>query len=248
MVLSSSEQASRWDKSPDWRHVWDFMERCVVRVNVATLKSVAFGISPTFTKRLDLTSGSSLGFRLRLHNRRDPKPVAIADPGPKKKTCVPQRLCGRTKYLSFGKDKGQGKGKAKGKGKGRYLVRPSHLSLEDRRRRLKELKAKTECRGCGREGHWATDRECAMSSSSSSTENQTRTARMATRQQVTNHANQAGVCFVLNEYSDDLDTSAYMVGQNVPLPTEATEQIPLTPTASAAVDTKNTATFNERRH
>ena len=76
--------------------------------------------------------------------------------------------------------------------------------------------------------------------------NQTRTARMATRQHLTNQANQAGVCFVLNEYSDDPDTSAYMVGQNVPLPTEATEQIPLTPTFSAAVDIKNTATFNDR--
>ena len=59
-------------------------------------------------------------------------------------------------------------------------------------------------------------------------------------------ANQAGVCFVLNKNSDDPDTSTYMVGQNVPLPTETTEQIPLTPTATAAVDTKNTATFNDR--
>ena len=149
-------------------------------------------------------------------------------------------------YLSFGKDKGKGKGKAHGKGKGRYPVRPSHLSLEDRRRRLKELEAKTECRACGRKGHWANDRECAMSSSSSSTQNQTRTARVATRQQHTNQASQAGVCFVLNEYSDDPNTSAYMVGHYVSLPTEATEQIPLTPTASAAFDIKNTATFNDR--
>ena len=44
----------------------------VVRVNVATLKGVAFGISRTITKRLDLTSGFSLGFRLRPHNGRDP--------------------------------------------------------------------------------------------------------------------------------------------------------------------------------
>ena len=43
----------------------------VVRVNVATLNYVAFGISRTNTKRLDLTSGSSLGFLLRPHNRRD---------------------------------------------------------------------------------------------------------------------------------------------------------------------------------
>ena len=84
-----------------------------------------------------------------------------------------------------------------------------------------------------------------MSSSSSSTQNQTRTARMATRQHLTSQANQARVWFVLNEYSDDPDISAYMVGQNVPLATEATEQIPLTPTASAAVDTKNTVNFND---
>ena len=43
-------------------------------------------------------------------------------------------------YLSFGKEKGKGKGKAKSKG--RYPVRPSHLLLEDRRRRLREPKRK----------------------------------------------------------------------------------------------------------
>ena len=48
-------------------------------------------------------------------------------------------------FLSFRKDKGKGKGK----GTDRNPVRPSHLSLEDRRRRLKELRAKTECRVFG---------------------------------------------------------------------------------------------------
>ena len=57
--------------------------------------------------------------------------------------------------------------------------------------------------------------------------------------------NQVRVCFVLNEFSDDPDTSAFRDGQNVPLPTEPTEQIPLTPTASAAFDIKNTATFDD---
>ena len=52
--------------------------------------------------------------------------------------------------------------------------------------------------------------------------------------------------FVLNEFSDDPDTSASLVDQNVPVPTEATEQIPLTPTASATVDIKNTAAFKDR--
>ena len=89
-------------------------------------------------------------------------------------------------YLCVGKEKGKGKGK--GNSTGRCPVRPSHLSLEDRRRRLKELKAKTECRACGRKGHWAHDRECAMSPSNSSSQNQTRTARMTTQQ---HHSNQA---------------------------------------------------------
>ena len=85
-----------------------------------------------------------------------------------------------------------------------------------------------------------------MSFSSSSTQKQTRTARMATRQHLSNQTNQVGACFVLNDFSDDPDTSAYIVGQHAPLPTETTEQVPLTPTASAAVDTKDTATFNYR--
>ena len=75
------------------------------------------------------------------------------------------------------------------------------------------------------------DRECAMTSSCSLTQNQTGTARMATRQHLTSQANQAGVCFVLNECSDDPENPQMLVGQNVPLPTEATEQIPLSPTA-----------------
>ena len=40
----------------------DRLEWSVVRENVATLKGVAFGISRTITKWLDLTSGSCLGF------------------------------------------------------------------------------------------------------------------------------------------------------------------------------------------
>ena len=52
----------------------------VVRVNVA------FGILQTITKRLDLTSGSSPGFRLRPHNRRDPNPRRDRQYGTKKKS------------------------------------------------------------------------------------------------------------------------------------------------------------------
>ena len=61
-------------------------------------------------------------------------------------------------YLSFREEKGKSKGK--GKDKGKLPVRPSRLSLVDRRQGLRELKAKTECHACGRKGHGAHDREC----------------------------------------------------------------------------------------
>ena len=53
-----------------------------------------------------------------------------------------------------------------------------------------------------------------------------------------------GVCFVLNNYSDDPDTSAYMIGQNVPIPSEPVKQTPMTPTASAAVDFEKKGIFD----
>ena len=139
-------------------------------------------------------------------------------------------------YILFGQDKGKGKGK--GKSKGRYAGRPSYLSLEDRRWRLRELKAKTECRACLREGLWAHDRECAMSPSSSSLQNQSRTARMTILQRLSNQTKQIDVYFVLNDYSDDPDTSAFVVGQDVPLPKESARQTPFASDASTAVDTK----------
>ena len=55
------------------------------------------------------------------------------------------------------------------------------------------------------------------------------------------------MCFVLNDYSDDPDTSAYLVGQYVPLPTDSARQTLLTPiasAASAAFDTKNGGIFD----
>ena len=139
----------------------------------------------------------------------------------------------------------EGQRKSKGKGKGRYPVRPPHLSLEDRQRRLKELKAKTECDVCGRQGtlgkrsrtrnvflHLVYSKSDTYSSYSDTT--------------TTYHPNESGwSVFVLNEYSDDPDTFAYVVGLNIILPTETTEQILLTPT-SAAVDTKDRATFKVR--
>ena len=55
-----------------------------------------------------------------------------------------------------------GKGKGKGNKSGKYPIRPSNLALEDRRKMLAELKAKTPCKVCGRKGHWRGDKECTM--------------------------------------------------------------------------------------
>ena len=52
--------------------------------------------------------------------------------------------------------------KGKGKGKGKYPVRPSNLTIEDRRKMLADLKARTPCKDCGRKGHWRGDKECTM--------------------------------------------------------------------------------------
>ena len=68
-------------------------------------------------------------------------------------------------HAAFGKAKGKGKGKSKkGKGKGKGKVVRSHLTLEQRREKLKSLKAKSKCMRCGALGHWARDPECKFPS------------------------------------------------------------------------------------
>ena len=68
-------------------------------------------------------------------------------------------------HAAFGKAKGKGKGKSKkGKGKGKGKVVRSHLTLEQRRDKLKSLKAKSKCMRCGALGHWAGDPECKFPS------------------------------------------------------------------------------------
>ena len=63
-------------------------------------------------------------------------------------------------FVAFGKAKGKGKGKPKGKGKGKIVK--SHLSIEQRRQKLSEIKAKSKCLRCGGLGHWAGDPQCKM--------------------------------------------------------------------------------------
>ena len=61
---------------------------------------------------------------------------------------------------AFGKARGKGKGKSKGRGKGKGKVVRSNLTLEQRRDKLRSLKAKSKCLRCGSIGHWAGDPEC----------------------------------------------------------------------------------------
>ena len=65
-------------------------------------------------------------------------------------------------YYARTRAKGKGFRMSKGKGKGKHVYRPraSMISLEDRRRKLKEIKLKSTCKRCGKKGHWAGDPEC----------------------------------------------------------------------------------------
>ena len=74
-----------------------------------------------------------------------------------------QRLNGKGK----GKGKSKGKGKVKGKGKGKN--KGNNLSLEERKKRLAELKSRTNCQACGARGHWAGDDICPKNAKNEST-------------------------------------------------------------------------------
>ena len=54
----------------------------------------------------------------------------------------------------------KGKGKVKGKGKGSGKNKGNNLSFEERKKRLAELKSRTNCQACGARGHWAGDDTC----------------------------------------------------------------------------------------
>ena len=62
------------------------------------------------------------------------------------------------RFNGKGKGKSKGKGKVKGKGKGKS--KGNNLSLEERKKRLAELKSRTNCQACGARGHLAGDDTC----------------------------------------------------------------------------------------
>ena len=77
---------------------------------------------------------------------------------------------GRGSYgrvATIGKGNGKSKGKIKGKGKGKY--KGNNLSLEERKKRLAELKSRTNCQAPGVRGHWAGDDICPKNVKNDST-------------------------------------------------------------------------------
>ena len=70
---------------------------------------------------------------------------------------------------------------------------------------------------------------------STSSHNQTRTALMATQQHLPNQVNQVGVCFVLSTTTAMIPIHSRLWLTKM---YDGAKQTPLTPTASAAVDTK----------
>ena len=63
-----------------------------------------------------------------------------------------------------GKGKGKSKGKSKDKGKGKN--KGNNLSVEERKKRLAEVKSRTNCQACGARGHWAGDDICPKNAKS----------------------------------------------------------------------------------
>jgi hypothetical protein len=76
------------------------------------------------------------------------------------------------------RSKGEGDG-GEPDGKGKRPIRPSHLSIQDRREKLLERKAKMDCDSCGRKDRSAGDPACSMGKSGSSTTTKTSTVRQA---------------------------------------------------------------------
>ena len=64
------------------------------------------------------------------------------------------------RFNGKGKGKSKGKGKVKGKGKGKY--KGNNLSLEERKKRLAELKSRTNCQACGARGHLGRRRHLSL--------------------------------------------------------------------------------------
>ncbi|CAE7211787.1 RE1 [Symbiodinium sp. CCMP2592] len=67
--------------------------------------------------------------------------------------------CETVAFMARAKAKGKGKSVMQKSAHG-YRPRSTGLTVEDRRRKLHEIKLRSTCKTCGRKGHWAGDKEC----------------------------------------------------------------------------------------
>ncbi|CAE7728714.1 RE1 [Symbiodinium sp. CCMP2592] len=67
--------------------------------------------------------------------------------------------CETVAFMARAKAKGKGKSVMQRSAHG-YRPRSTGLTVEDRRRKLHEIKLRSTCKTCGRKGHWAGDKEC----------------------------------------------------------------------------------------
>ena len=100
------------------------------------------------------------------------------------------------------------KGKGKGRGKSKGKVVRSHLTLEERRDKMKTLKAKSKCLRCGAIGHWAGDPECKFPTSKGGKPQSKSRAHLAI---VTPKQDPDGGLYVPS--GKDEDAHAYMVNE-----------------------------------
>ena len=101
------------------------------------------------------------------------------------------------------------KGKGKGKGKGKLVK--SNLTLEQRRAKLSEIKARSPCMRRGATGHWAGDAACKFPSAGSKPQaSQPRAAMMA---YMSDSSSDDGDCVILTHGHSSTPTA--MMGYSV---------------------------------
>ena len=99
-----------------------------------------------------------------------------------------------------------GKGKGKGKRGFRFWRGKNRMSLDERKKRLAQLKARTKCQAFGKVGHWAGDAACQMKGQggAASPNGKKRGAHMA----VTDKQNDSGSCTSVDSSDDNNEKSA----------------------------------------
>eukprot|EP00439_Symbiodinium_sp_Y106_P053021 s2973_g7.t1 len=153
--------------------------------------------------------GKTKGFTRRAYIAEDEAQVVYDDAYPQEDEDAEDY--DDTSYPAFGDEAAEyeaRKGKGKGRGKSKGKVVRSHLTLEERRDKMKTLKAKSKCLRCGAIGHWAGDPECKFPTSKGGKAQPKGRAHLAI---VTPKQDPDGGLYVPS--GNDEDAHAYMVNE-----------------------------------